>query len=73
MACGCGRSGGGSYRSRPVTRLGGNRLIQGGTTPTQIANTAMTPQSPRNAGGMNSEQRKTQVLRRDAIRKALNK
>jgi hypothetical protein len=33
----------------------------------------MTPVQPLNSGGINAEKRKTQALRRDAIRKSLNK
>ena len=76
MACGCNKGGGAhNYRSRPIMRsnIGNRGNIVAGTTPAQIRNNSMTPQSPRNSGGISSEQRKTQALRRDAIRKALNK
>jgi hypothetical protein len=79
MACGCSKGGGGgaSYRSRPMLRPTGNvRGIQGSVTaamnPAQT-NNSMTPAPVRNSGGVTSEQRKTQALRRDAIRRALNK
>lgn len=78
MACGCSKNRGGGGRSGPVLRptttvrstSGG---IAAGPTPTQLRAQAAPPQQPTNAAGLSAERRKTQAVRRDAIRKALNK
>lgn len=76
MACGCKK---GSPRIsgalRPTTTVrsvaGG---IAAGPTPTQLrAASTQTPKPALNAAGLSAERRKTQAIRRDAIRKAFNK
>lgn len=77
MACGCNK--GTAFRSRtPVIRpVTSARSIQGGIaaglSPTQMRANSMVPQQPVNQGGIDAERRKVQALRREAIRKALNK
>lgn len=74
MACGCNKNRG--ARSRPAIGPT-NRSVTGGIasgpTPTQLRSQAAQPQQQTNAAGLSSERRKTQAIRRDAIRKALNK
>ena len=78
MACGCkkgGVRGGGGALLRPTTTarsVGGG--ISAGPTPTQLrAQQTQTPTPPLNANGLSAERRKTQAIRRDAIRKSFNK
>lgn len=47
--------------------------IAAGPSPTQLRAQAAQPQPPTNTAGLSAERRKTQAIRRDAIRKALNK
>lgn len=68
MACGCGRNNNVNRRSVPVVPQVGQRAIN----PNQIV-PAMTPRAERTPTGIHMEKRKTQALRRDAIRKALGK
>ena len=72
MACGCNKNRG--ARNGPVisprSTPGG---ISAGPTPTQLRAQSVQPQQQTNAAGLSSERRKTQAVRRDAIRKALNK
>lgn len=77
MACGCKkgiRQGRGAI-IRPTTNArstsGG---IAAGVTPSQLrAQQVQSPTPVKNATGLTAERRKTQAIRRDAIRKALNK
>ena len=77
MACGCSKNRGGGSRNGPVLRPTSVRSTSGGIaagpTPTQLRAQAAPPQQPTNAAGLSAERRKTQAIRRDAIRKALNK
>jgi len=69
MACGCSKSNS-PRRSTTVTPQATQRLLNGAATPpTQ----AIAPMADRSPTGLNMEKRKTQALRRDAIRKALGK
>ena len=73
--CGCNKNRGGrSGALRPTTTVrstsGG---IAAGPTPTQLRAQSAPPQQQTNAAGLSAERRKTQAIRRDAIRKALNK
>jgi len=78
MACGCSKNRGGASRNGPVLRpttsvrstSGG---IAAGPTPTQLRAQATPSPPPANAAGLSAERRKVQAIRRDAIRKALNK
>jgi len=75
MACGCKKGNRGTRSLRPTTTVrstaGG---IAAGLTPTQLrAQQVQTPQPVLNAAGLSAERRKTQAIRRDAIRKAFNK
>jgi len=78
MACNC-KSGTAANRSRtPIVRpITSTRATNGGIaaakTPTEVRNQSMTPPTPVNAAGINLEKRRVQALRRDAIRKSLNK
>lgn len=77
MACGCKKGVGSNSRTpiiRPVTSVRSvTRGVASTKTPTEIRNQTAPPQTPVNAGGVNLERRKVQALRRDAIRKSLNK
>ena len=69
MACGCNKRNG-IYRSTPVAR---NSVTK---TPAQaLRQQAVPPPSAQTANTIvkSAEQRRTHALRRDAIRKALNK
>ena len=68
MACGCGKNNNATRRSVPVIPQTGQRLINPAT-----AQPALAPQAERSVTGLHMEKRKTQALRRDAIRKALGK
>lgn len=78
MACGCKKGNRGAHSLRPTTTVrstaGG---IAAGPTPTQVHAQALaqtqTPLPVKNAAGLSAERRKTQAIRRDAIRKAFNK
>lgn len=70
MACGCGKNNNSQRRSAAVTPQATQRLINGAATPTTQA---IAPRADRSPTGLNVEKRKTQALRRDAIRKALGK
>ena len=75
MACGCNKKG---VRPgailRPTTSV---RSVSGGIaagpTPTQLRSLAQAPVTPLNAAGLSAERRRTQAIRRDAIRKTFNK
>ena len=75
MACGCNKNKGRSGAIlRPTTTVrSSSGGIAAGPTPTQIRAQAAPSQQQTNAAGLSAERRKTQALRRDAIRKALNK
>jgi len=77
MACGCKKGVGSNSRTpliRPVTSVRSvTRGVASARTPTEVRNQAVAPQTPVNSGGVNLERRKVQALRRDAIRKSLNK
>lgn len=77
MACSCKKGIGNNSRTpiiRPVTTTRSvTRGIASIQTPTEVRNQSLPPQTPVNSGGVNLERRKTQALRRDAIRKSLNK
>jgi hypothetical protein len=73
MACGCGRNNNSQRRSAAVTPQATQRLINGAATPATPATQAIAPRADRSPTGLNVEKRKTQALRRDAIRKALGK
>lgn len=69
MACGCNKKNG-IYRSTPTTRTNVQR------TPSQLLRQqSVPPPSAQTANTVikSAEQRRTHALRRDAIRKALNK
>jgi hypothetical protein len=75
--CGCNKNKGRRSTGptlRPSTSVrstpGG---IAAGPTPTQVRAQSLPPETPTSVAGLNAERRKTQSLRRDAIRKALNK
>ena len=77
MACG-GNKGISNRSKTPIIRpITSARSATGGIAatraPTEVRNQSMTPAQPLNSGGINAEKRKTQALRRDAIRKSLNK
>lgn len=79
MACGCNKNKG-SSRSGPILRptttaRSSSGGIAAGPTPTQIRAQAAAPsqQQQTNSAGLSAERRKTQALRRNAIRKSLNK
>ena len=78
MACNC-KSGMAASRSRtPMVRpITSTRAVNGGLasakSPTELRNQSMNPPTPVNAAGINLEKRRVQALRRDAIRKSLNK
>ena len=68
MACGCGRNNSPARRSVPVVPQTNQRTIN------PVAGLpAQAPRAERSATGLHMEKRKTQALRRDAIRKALGK
>lgn len=77
MACGCKKGIAHKNRTPIIRPITSQRSIQRGIaaakTPTEARNASMTPQQPSNPAGITAEKRKTQALRRDAIRKALNK
>ena len=77
MACGCKKGVGSNSRTpmvRPITSARSTkRGLASVRTPTEVRNQAVPPQTPVNSGGVNLERRKVQALRRDAIRKSLNK
>ena len=68
MGCGCGKNNAANRRSAPVVPQATRRLINNGQ-----AAPAMAPRAERSQTGLHLEKRKTQALRRDAIRKALGK
>jgi len=80
MACGCSKKGMRNTTpraglARPVV---GPRSASGGlaaaTPPTTLrAQSAQAPQQERSFSGLNAERRKVEKVRRDAIRRALNK
>lgn len=47
--------------------------IAAGPTPNQLRSQAIVPRSQANVAALSAERRKTQNLRRDAIRRSLNK
>lgn len=74
--CGCRKNS--SYRSSPALKPAASvRSSSGGIasalTPTQMRAQAQSPTPELNAGGLYAERRKTQAIRRDAIKRALNK
>jgi hypothetical protein len=80
MACGCSKKGMRNIIRTISPREGlrqvsGPRLSTGNeTTPTALRlATLAVPQTTRSASGLNSERRKVERVRRDAIRRALNK
>lgn len=68
MACGCGRNNNAARRSVPIVPQTGPRTIN-----PVAGQPAQAPRAERSATGLHMEKRKTQALRRDAIRKALGK
>lgn len=76
MACGCKKGNRGAHSLRPTTTVrstaGG---IAAGPSPSQLRalQQTQTPQPVLNAAGLSAERRKTQAIRRNAIRKAFNK
>lgn len=75
--CGCNKNKGRRSNGpvlRPTTSVrstsGG---IAAGPTPTQVRAQSLPSEAPTSVAGLNAEKRKTQSIRRDAIRKALNK
>lgn len=68
MGCGCGRNNNVTRRSAPVVPQAGQRAINAAQPAP-----AMAPRAERSPTGLQLEKRKTQALRRDAIRKALGK
>lgn len=76
MGCGCKKNIGGRSGAimRPTTTVrsvtGG---IASGPTPTQLRAQAVPPPTTANAASLSAERKKTQSLRRDAIRRSLNK
>ena len=68
MACGCGKNNNVLRRSVPVVPQTTQRLIN-----PAAGQPAAAPQAERSVTGLHIEKRKTQALRRDAIRKALGK
>lgn len=78
MACGCNKNKGINRSGpsiSPTTLRSTSGGISAGPTPTQLRaqSTPPLPQTQTNAAGLSAERRKTQAIRRDAIRKALNK
>lgn len=71
--CGCNKNKGRSGGFRPSTAVRSTGGIASGPTPTQLRAQSAPPQQQANAAGLSAERRKTQAIRRDAIRKALNK
>ena len=73
--CGCKNRKSG--RNGPVLSPSSVRSTPGGIaagpSPTQLRAQNTQPQQPTNVAGLSAERRKTQAVRRDAIRKALNK
>jgi hypothetical protein len=71
--CGCRKNS--SNRATSAFRPNSTRAVAGTVTTLSQAR-AQQPQSPvapLNSGGLNAERRKTQALRRDAIRKSFNR
>jgi hypothetical protein len=76
MACGCNKNKGrsGAILRPTTTARSSSGGIAAGPTPTQIRAQAAAPsQQQTNSAGLSAERRKTQALRRDAIRRSLNK
>lgn len=75
MACGC-RKNKSSFRGgaplRPTTNVRSSSGVSSGGTQLR-SQQAQSPSPQLNAGGVSAERRKTQALRRDAIKKAFNK
>lgn len=72
MACGCGKNKTKTPFIRSVTSA---RSVYAPSprSPVVPVNQSVTPQQPINPAGINAEKKKVQSLRRDAIRKSLNK
>ena len=75
MGCGC--KGGGTPSRRPTIApgkmLGMLQTTQKVNSLTAKTQNVMPPAQPRSASGEDAEKRKTQKIRRDAIRRALGK
>jgi hypothetical protein len=68
MACGCNKNRNFKNNDRTVAPVGSI------TSASQLRQQAVPPQHPQpNPATANTEKRKSQALRRDAIRRALNK
>ena len=71
MACGCGNKTKTPFM-RSVTSAR-SVFSPSPRTPVVPVNQSVTPQQPINPAGVSAEKKKVQALRRDAIRKSLNK
>ena len=71
--CGCKKNS--TNRATSAFRPNNTRTITGTVaTISQLRNQQpQSPVAPLNTGGLNAERRKTQALRRDAIRKSFNR
>jgi hypothetical protein len=68
MACSCKRNTA-PRNVGPALRPTSGGIVSASQAPTQFR----TPATPQTGAGLTADKRKTQSLRRDAIRKALNK
>ena len=72
MACGCNKNKTRTPFMRSVTSARSTPGVSP-RTPVTPMNQSVTPDAPLNVNGIGAEKRRVQALRREAIRKSLNK